>query len=167
MKLLAIVFAVTAMLQAASLALAQGTQPAAGIQVSEPWARATGKMAHSGVAYLALENSSDRSDRLISASTPAAGRVELHTHIKDGDIMRMRQVQSVEVGPRSKLQLKPGGLHLMLLDLKGPLVEGAQFPLTLRFEKAGEVTVEVAVQGAGAMGKGKGHGSGHGHGHGQ
>ena len=164
MKLLAIVFAITAMLQAASLALAQGTQPAPGIQVSDPWARATGKAAHSGVAYLALENSGGASDTLVSASTPAAGRVELHTHIKDGDIMRMRQVQSVEIGARSKVQLKPGGVHLMLLDLKGPLAEGTHFPLTLRFEKAGEVTVEVAVQGAGAMGKG--HGSGHGSGHG-
>ncbi|MPY75763.1 MAG: copper chaperone PCu(A)C [Alphaproteobacteria bacterium] len=164
MKLLAIVFAVTAMLQAASLALAQGTQPAPGIQVSDPWARAAGKAAHSAVAYLVLENSGEASDKLVSASTPAAGRVELHTHIKDGDIMRMRQVQSVEVGARSKVQLKPGGLHLMLLDLKGPLAQGTHFPLTLRFEKAGEVTVEVAIQGAGAMGKG--HGGGHGaHGH--
>ncbi len=167
MKLLAIIFAITAAAQVASLALAQGAQAADGIQVTESWARATGKTARSAVAYLSLENTGDTGDKLIGASTPAAGRVELHTHLKEGDVMRMRAVQSVEVGPRSKVRLQPGGLHLMLTELKGPLAEGSHFPLTLRFEKAGEMTVEVAVQGAGAMGKGHGgHGGGHGAGHG-
>jgi copper(I)-binding protein len=168
MKLLAIIFAITAAAQAASLALAQGAQAAGGIQVTEPWARATGKTARSAVAYLSLENTGDAGDKLVAASTPAAGRVELHTHIKEGDIMRMRSVRAIEVGPRSKVRLQPGGLHLMLTELKAPLTEGSQFPLTLRFEKAGEMTVEVAVQGAGSMGKGhgQGHGSGHGAGHG-
>ena len=163
-KLVAIIFAITAAAQAASLALAQGAQAADGIQVTEPWARATGKTARSAVAYLSVENTGDAADTLVAASTPAAGRVALHTHIKDGDVMRMRAVQSIEVGPRSKVRLQPGGLHLMLTELKGPLAEGSHFPLTLRFEKAGEVTVEVAVQGAGSMGKG--HGSGHGGAHG-
>jgi copper(I)-binding protein len=164
MKFLAIIFAITAAAQAASLALAQGAQAAGGIQVTEAWARATGKTARSAVAYLSVENTGDTGDKLVAASTPAAGSVSLHTHIKEGDVMRMRAVQTIEVGPRSKVRLQPGGLHLMLTKLKGPLTEGSHFPLTLRFEKAGEVTVEVAVQGAGAMGMG--HGQGHGaHGH--
>lgn len=165
MKLMTIIIATAAVLQAASPALAQHMHDAKGVKVAEPWARATGKMAHAGAAYLTLENTGDAGDKLVSASSPAAGRVELHTHIQDGNVMRMRPVQSIEVGPHAKVTLKPGGLHLMMLDLKGPLEKGASFPLTLRFEKAGEVTVEVAIQAAGAMGAGMGHG-GHGKGHG-
>jgi copper(I)-binding protein len=165
MKLMTIIIATAAVLHAASPALAQHMHDAKGVKVSEPWARAAGKMAHAGAAYLTLETAGDAGDKLVAASTPAAGRVELHTHIKDGDVMRMRPVQSIEVGPHAKVTLKPGGLHLMLRDLKGALEKGATFPLTLRFEKAGEVTVEVAIQAAGAMGAGTGHG-GHGKGHG-
>ena len=167
MKLLAIVFAITATLQAVSLALAQGSSDT-GIRVSDAWARATVKTARSAVAYLSVENSGATGDTLVAVSTPVAGHVALHTHISEGDIMRMSPVQLIEIGPRAKVRLEPGGLHLMLTQLKGPLAEGARFPLTLRFEKAGEVTVEVAVQSAGAMGKehGGGHGSGHGAGHG-
>jgi copper(I)-binding protein len=164
MKSLTIIIAAAAALLATAPAPAQHMHDAKGVKVSEPWARAAGKRAHAAVAYLTLENFGDAADKLVSASTPAAGRVELHTHIKDGDVMRMRPVQSIEVGPHAKVTLKPGGLHLMLLDLKGPLEKGVTFPLTLRFEKAGEVTVEVAIQAAGAMGAGHGgHGKGHGH----
>jgi hypothetical protein len=163
------IIAVAAALQAAPPALAQHMHDAQmhgdkSVKVTEPWARAAGRMAHAAVAYLTLENSGDTADKLVAASTPAAGQVVLHMHIKDGDVMRMRPVQSIEVGPHAKVTLKPGGLHLMLLDLKGPLAQGSTFPLTLRFEKAGEVKVEVAVQAAGAMGAGHGeHGKGHGH----
>lgn len=165
MKTWTIILAVAVALQAASPALAQHMHDAQmhgdkSVKVSEPWARAAGKMAHSAVAYLTLENSGDAADRLVSASTPTAGQVVFHTHIKDGDIMRMRPVQSIEVGPHAKVTLKPGGLHLMLLDLKGPLEKGSTFALTLRFEKAGAVTVQVPVQAAGAMGTGHGE---HGH----
>jgi periplasmic copper chaperone A len=152
-------------------ATAQAHDPA-GIQASAPWARATGKLAHSAVVYMVLENTGDASDRLVSASTPAAGRAELHTHIKDGNIMRMREVKSIEVGPHAKVRLQPSGLHVMLVDLKGPLKEGTHFPLTLKFEKAGEVKLEVAVKAAGAMAPmesmapmGGGHDQGHGMGH--
>ncbi len=164
-KLVAIIFAITAAAQAATLALAQTARAADDVRVTEPWARATAKTARTGVVYLQLENAGDAADKLVAASTPAAGRVELHTHMQDGDVMRMRAVEAVEVGPRSKVRLQPGSLHLMLIDLKAPLTEGSHFPLTLRFEKAGDVTVEVAVQGAGSMGKGHGssHGAGHGH----
>ena len=164
-KLVAIIFAITAAAQAATLALAQTARAADDVRVTEPWARATAKTARTGVVYLQLENAGDAGDKLVAASTPAAGRVELHTHMQDGDVMRMRAVEAVEVGPRSKVRLQPGSLHLMLIDLKAPLTEGSHFPLTLRFEKAGDVTVEVAVQGAGSMGKGHGssHGAGHGH----
>ena len=94
----------------------------------------------------------------MSASTPVANKAELHTHIKDGDVMKMREVQSIEIGPHSKVMLKPGGLHVMLMGLKEPLVKGSHFPLTLVFEKAGKMTVDVSVEGVAAMGDDGGHG---------
>lgn len=168
MKLLASVFALTLMTQAGSIAVAQmshgsghGQSDAkqempghkmAGVNVSAPWARATISRARNGAAYVTLENSGGMSDKLVAVMTPVAGKPELHTHIKDGDIMRMRQVQHIEVGPNAMVKLQPGGLHIMLMELKEPLKEGATFPMTFVFEKAGEVTVEVAVQSAGAKG---------------
>ena len=176
MKLVALVltFALTLLFQVGAVALAQmshgkghATSSAAGqtggVKVMEPWARATAKTARTGAAYLMLENPGGASDKLVAASSPAADKVELHTHIKDGDIMRMREVEYIEVGPQSMVRLQPGGLHIMLVGLKGPLTKGESFPLTLVFEKAGEVTVDVPIQAPGAMGKG-GH-AGHG-GHG-
>ncbi len=121
-----------------------------GIHATAPWSRATGKLAHSAVVYVTLENTGNASDRLVAAATPVAGRAELHTHIHDGNVMRMRQVKSIEVGPHAKVRLQPGGLHVMLLDLKGPLKKGSHFPLTLRFEKAGAIKLDVAVMGPGA-----------------
>jgi periplasmic copper chaperone A len=122
----------------------------AGIHASAAWSRATGKMAHSAVVYMTLENTGGASDRLVSASTPVAGRAQLHTEIKDGDVMKMREVKSVEVGPHAKVRLQPGGLHVMLMDLKGPLTKGSHFPITLHFEKAGAIKLEVAVKSPGA-----------------
>lgn len=139
-------------------ALAQQGQP---IDVVEPWARATAGTAKTGAVYLALRNTGDATDRLIGASTPVAGRSELHTHVKDGDIMRMRKVEAIEVKSKAAATLAPGGLHLMLFDLRVPLKEGDQFQLTLKFEKSGEITAQVAVRPATATSAG-GHG-GHSH----
>ena len=116
-----------------------------GIHATAPWSRATGKLAHSAVVYVTLENTGNASDRLVAASTPVAGRAELHTHIHDGNVMRMREVKSIEVGPHAKVRLQPGGLHVMLMGLTQPLVEGRSFPLTLNFEHAGSVEVQVTV----------------------
>jgi hypothetical protein len=77
-----------------------------------------------------------------------ASVVELHTHTADGGVMRMRQVEAIDVTGGTTTQLRPGGLHIMLIGLKAPLKEGTRFPLTLKFEKAGEVALEVAVRAA-------------------
>lgn len=165
MKLMRTILTLILVVHAGAVALAQAPQNTSGIRVTDPWSRAVGKMAHSAVTYMTLENTGDASDRLLSASAPVAGKVELHTHIADGTVMRMRAVQAIDVGPHAKVRLQPGGLHVMLIDLKGPLAAGSSFPLTLKFEKAGEITVDVAVKGAGAMGGEHGHGQGHGPGH--
>lgn len=137
------------------------TPSGANIEVVGPWARATAATAKTGAAYMILRNEGGAADRLLSASSPAAGRVELHTHVKDGEVMRMRKVDTIALNARGSATLAPGGLHVMLFDLKAPLKEGTTFRLTLRFERAGEVAAEVAVRSATAGGPGHAAG-GHG-----
>lgn len=120
----------------------------AGPRVEKAWARATPGSATTGAAYLTIEAS--RPDRLVGVSTPVAGRAELHAHENDHGVMHMHPVDGVAVQPGVPTVLKPGGIHVMLLQLKQPLKQGETFPLTLRFEKAGtrEVTVHVEKPGA-------------------
>lgn len=123
---------------------------AGSIRIQQPFARAT--PAKVGGAFMVLQNGGSAADRLLKAESPIAADVELHTHVKDGDAMRMRQVDGIPVPAGGAAKLEPGGYHVMLIGLKQPLKEGMHFPLTLTFEKAGRVTVEVPVQKAGASG---------------
>lgn len=117
------------------------------LAVGHPWARPSAGAQTNGAAYATIANGGAAADRLLSARTPAARVVELHTHTMDAEgVARMRQVPAIDVPARGEARLAPGGLHVMLIDLTGPLREGAAFPLTLVFERAGEVTVEVAVE---------------------
>lgn len=113
------------------------------------WSRAAGE-GGSGAGFLTIRNAGTTPDRLLSATTPAAGRVELHIHVRDGDVMRMRPVPVIELPPGQAVTLQPGGLHLMLLGLTRPLRLGEAVPLTLTFERAGTVQASLAVQAAGA-----------------
>ena len=124
---------------------------AADISVQDPFARASAGMAQAGAAFMTLKNTSAVNDQLVAASTPVSATAELHNHIKEGDVVRMRQVPSIEVPAGGSVALQPGGLHVMLLGLKQPLREGETFPLTLTFAHAGAVTVEVPVKSAGEM----------------
>lgn len=119
--------------------------------IGHPWARAAGANTN-GAAYMTLRNTGAQPDRLVSASTPIARTVELHTHIRDGDIMRMRPVADIPVPVGQTIRLRPGGLHVMLIGLAEPLRQGSTVPLTLRFERAGEATVQLEIQAAGARG---------------
>lgn len=159
MKRLIIAAAATALLSAGT-ATAHGFTVGT-VEIGHPWSRATAPGAPNGATYLTLTNVGAEADRLLSASSPAAAKVELHTHMMDNGIMRMRPVDAVEVTPGSPTTLAPGGLHLMLLGLKEPLAKGKAFPLTLVFEKGGPVTVQVDVQGVGDTAPSH---SGHGHG---
>ncbi|HYZ40658.1 MAG TPA: copper chaperone PCu(A)C, partial [Stellaceae bacterium] len=89
-------------------------------------------------------------DRLVSASTPAAKKAELHTMSMQGMVMKMRPLAGLDIPAGQPVALKPGGEHIMLLGLKQPLREGQSFPLTLDFAKAGQRTVTVSVEKAGA-----------------
>ena len=122
-------------------------------------------MAKAGAAFMVIENSGE-ADRLVAASSDVAKKTELHTHIKDGDVMKMRRVDGIDVPAQGMARLQPGGLHVMLIGLHAPLREEEKFPLTLQFDKAGEMTVEVEVKDAGAMGSMHGREKMQRHGHG-
>ncbi len=120
------------------------------ITVSDPWARASAGPARNGAAFMTI-SSAGTADRLVSASAPVAMKTETHTHLMEDGVMKMRRVDGIDVAADEATVLQPGGLHVMFMGLHEPLIEGESFPLTLTFEKAGEVTVEVPVMGPGAM----------------
>ncbi|MCR5885148.1 copper chaperone PCu(A)C [Rhizobacter sp. J219] len=120
------------------------------LTIGHPYARATVPGQPAGGAYLSVSNAGTTGDKLVSASADVSKSVELHEMKMDGDVMRMREVTAVEVPAGKAVELKPGGLHIMLMGLKAPLKQGDKFPLKLKFEKAGEVTVTVNVEGPGA-----------------
>lgn len=115
------------------------------ITVSGAQARATVPGQTAGGGFLRIDNQGP-ADRLVAAAAPVAARVELHTMRMEGDVMRMRQIDAIELPAGGKVELKPGGTHLMFMELKAPLKAGETVPVTLRFEKAGEVTVKMPVQ---------------------
>lgn len=125
---------------------------AKGVTVAHPWARATPGGAKVGGAYLEIKAAAGKSDRLVGARSPAAGAVEIHNHINEGGIVKMRRIDAIALKPGASLILKPGGYHLMLTDLKAPLKEGDLLKLTLVFEKAGDIEVEATVEPIGATG---------------
>ncbi|GAA5529976.1 copper chaperone PCu(A)C [Herpetosiphon gulosus] len=102
-------------------------------------------MGSNSAAYMTIRNTG-AADNLISASTDVAGKVELHTVVADGDVMRMEQVEKIEVPANGEALLKPGGFHVMLLEVKQDLKVGDTIDLTLTFEKAGTITLKVPVQ---------------------
>lgn len=122
------------------------------VRIEDPWARPSAGMTGAGAVYMTLTNIGDEADTLTAAAAPVARKVELHTHIADGDVMRMRPIESIVVPAGATVQLRPGELHVMLVGLEKPLMPDQSFPLTLTFETGGEVTVNVPVLEMGATG---------------
>ncbi|MBV8538585.1 MAG: copper chaperone PCu(A)C [Alphaproteobacteria bacterium] len=116
------------------------------IEVTGAWARSTPPGAKSAAAYLTVVNTGQDADRLVAASTPVAGTADVHRTTNDNGVMKMRPAGPLDVKPGTPVVLSPGGLHVMMMDLKQPLADGQDFPLTLVFEKAGKVQVSVHVQ---------------------
>jgi copper(I)-binding protein len=139
----------------ASVASAQNATPP--IKVDDAFARAMPPGARTAGAYLAIENRGTQPDRLVSARSPRAAAVELHQTSEQGGVMRMRPVEAVPIAPGQSVKLTPGGLHLMLIDPKPPLKEGEHIPVTLRFERAGDVGVDVTVRSTSAGATAHGH----------
>ena len=125
------------------------------LQIDHPWSRATPGGATVAGGYLVVKNTGTAPDRLVAATAPFAGRVEIHEmSMKDG-VMVMRPLpDGLAIPAGGSLELKPGGYHIMFLDLKSPLKEGTLVDGTLTFEKAGTVPVQFKVEGMGAQGGG-------------
>ncbi|WP_460131798.1 copper chaperone PCu(A)C [Pseudomonas sp. S1_E04] len=123
------------------------------LRVSGPWSRELPTNAPTVAAYFVIHNTGATPDRLLSAETPVAEKAELHEHVMQGDLMKMQQVPSVAVPAKGDLTFAPMAYHVMLLGIKDRslLADGKQFPLTLTFEKAGKVEVQVSVQKAPPM----------------
>ena len=149
-----------------ALALLTVSMPAAaheyivgGIKIDHPWARATPPAASVGGGYVTLTNTGTEPDRLVSSSSPIAQNVEIHeSSVVDG-VARMRPlVEGIEIAPGATVMLKSGGAHIMFIKPTKRFVEGERFPATLKFEKAGTIVVEFAVQGLGASTPAESHG---------
>ncbi|MCG7394881.1 DUF1775 domain-containing protein [Microvirga sp. ACRRW] len=129
---------------------APAAQKVGELTIEQPWSRATPGGAKVGGGYLRITNNGKETDRLIGGSFPNASRVEVHEMKMENDIMRMKPVHGgLEIKPGASVELKPGGYHLMFMDLKAPLTEGQIVKGTLVFEKVGTVDVEYAVRGMG------------------
>lgn len=113
------------------------------IGIGQPWSRALPPTAHTGALFVSIHNQGP-ADRLLSASVDIAETTELHAHIHQDGLMKMVQVDDIEVPANGNLELEPGGYHIMLIGLKQPLREGEHFPVRLEFAQAG--TVELTAQ---------------------
>ncbi|MEY4524159.1 MAG: hypothetical protein RIR27_1235 [Pseudomonadota bacterium] len=125
------------------------------VQIENAYTRATVPGQQVAGGFMKIENKG-AADQLISASSPVSGEVQLHEMAMDGNVMKMRQVKDIAVPAGGAVELKPGGLHLMFMNIKAPLTAGETVPVKLKFAKAGEVEVKMPVNAMGA------HGAGHG-----
>jgi periplasmic copper chaperone A len=141
MSVKSVLFAVAATLTLSGAAFADG------IMVKDPYARSATATSKTGAAFMVIMNHSDQDDRLINATSDIAKRVELHTHQESGDgVMKMVHVEEgFEIPAGAMHALKRGGDHVMFMGLNAPLKQGDTVPVTLVFEKAGEVVVEIPV----------------------
>ena len=120
---------------------------ATGIDVDDVWARETVTGMSMGGVFMEIENDGSQEDILIGGSSPVSHKIEVHTHVNDNGVMRMREVKGGLVLPKDKkVELKPGGYHIMLMGLRKPLNAGDTFPLTLKFKHAPAKTVTVKVK---------------------
>ncbi|MGV8889573.1 MAG: copper chaperone PCu(A)C [Pseudomonas sp.] len=118
------------------------------LEIAHPWSQELPPNAPTVAAYFVIQNTGKTSDRLLSVDSPIAGIAQLHKHVMQNDLMKMQQVPSVEIPAGGEVTFAPMAYHVMLLELKDRslLTDGKRFPLTMHFEKSGDVTVEIAVQ---------------------
>ncbi len=121
------------------------------VQIENAYTRATVPGQQVAGGFMKIENKG-AADQLVSASSPVAGEVQLHEMAMDGNVMKMRQVKDIAVPAGGAVELKPGGLHLMFMNIKAPLTAGESVPVKLKFAKAGEVEVKMPVNAMGNPG---------------
>ena len=115
------------------------------LTIGHPWTTVTHGALRTAAVYVTFVNDGAKGDKLLKVSAPNATQASIHTNIKDGDVMRMREVDSVEIPAGKTVELKPGGMHIMLMGLDHSLKDGEMLPLTLTLANEGEVKVEVMV----------------------
>lgn len=144
--------ALAAILTLSAPAFAQdGTTHLGPINISQPFSRATLPNAPVGGGFMTIENTGDQADRLVSVTSPASPDVQIHEMAMQGDVMKMRKLSDgLPIGAGETVTLAPGGLHLMFMGITQRFVEGQTVPVTLTFEKAGTVELELPVLGAAA-----------------
>lgn len=125
------------------------------VQIENAYTRATVPGQQVAGGFMKIENKG-AADQLVSASSPVAGEVQLHEMAMDGNVMKMRQVKDIAVPAGGAVELKPGGMHLMFMNIKAPLTAGETVPVKLKFAKAGEVEVKMPVNSMGNPGAGHG-----------
>jgi hypothetical protein len=134
-----------ALLLAAPAGAAAHDTRAGALTIDHPWARVV-LADRPAAGYMTITNAGTEADRLISASSPLADRVGLHTHAMEGGVMRMRPTEAIEVPAKGEAALAPGGAHLMIFGLKQALRAGDVLPVTVVFEKAGPVELEFEIE---------------------
>ena len=147
-KLFYVVVACTSLV-AASVASAREFK-AGDIVISQPWSRATPKGATVGAGYLVVENRGTMPDRLLGGSVDVAAGFEIHDMVVNDGVMRMRELNAIEIPPSGSVEVKPGGRHIMFVGLLHPLAAGEKARGALQFEHAGKIEVEFDVIGMGA-----------------
>ncbi|KOO05933.1 copper chaperone PCu(A)C [Vibrio hepatarius] len=116
------------------------------IEIDHPWSREAPPTATVIAGFFQLKNNAQQDDYLINASTPVAKRVEIHTHEMSDGMMHMKQIDRVKIAAQETVMFKPGGYHLMIFNPEKAYKQGERFPMTLTFQNAGEVQVELAVE---------------------
>ena len=119
------------------------------ITIDHPWARATPGAVKNSAAFMSFSNTG-AADKLISVTGGVAKEIQLHSMVTEAGVMKMREIKGLDIPANGKAELTPGGYHIMLIGIADGLKEGTKFPLTLKFEKAGEITVQVIAEKPGA-----------------
>ena len=126
------------------------------LEISQPWTRATPSTAKAGGGFLTITNKGTTPDRLVAVRSAVSDKAEIHEMKMEGNVMRMRELaKGLEIPPGATVELKPGGYHIMFMELKAPMAKDAKVPVTLVFEKAGSIAVDLQVQAMGAQSPGK------------
>lgn len=143
MRLVAFIFSLLLALPASAHEVGVGD-----LVLHHAWSRASLGNSSNGAVYITIENRGTEAERLLSATTWIASDVMIHETIMNGDVASMQMADSLAIAPGEVLKLQPNGTHIMLLGLSQKLIEGETFPLTLTFEKAGEVTLDILIESA-------------------
>lgn len=115
-----------------------------GMEVREAWARSA-QEGDNGAVYLVIQNNARQADELVGISSDIAESIEVHESAMSGDVMQMHPLHSVALAPGAEVQFEPGGLHIMLVDLKRDLTSGEQFEITLQFKNHEDINVTVSI----------------------